>query len=98
MHRQFVAATVFDILRRRIGSKLQKMVFSEHATAGRSTRTVEVPAADADIFSLTDQDVLELARTAVLIEKHYGRPMDLEWAKDGVTVMVPATVPDCSRI
>ena len=72
------------ILRRRIGSKLQKMVFSEHATAGRSTRTVEVPAADAERFSLTDQDVLELARTAVLIEKHYGRPMDIEWGKDGL--------------
>ena len=62
------------ILRRRLGSKLQKMVFSDRASAGRSVRTEEVPPAERDRFSLSDADVLELARTACLIEKHYGPP------------------------
>jgi pyruvate,water dikinase len=72
------------ILRRRLGSKLQKMVFSDQASAGRSVRTEDVPPAMRDRFSLTDADVLELAHIACLIEKHYGRPMDIEWGKDGV--------------
>ena len=71
------------ILRRRLGSKLQKMVFSDQASAGRSVRTEDVSQAKRDRFSLSDADVLELARTACTIEKHYGRPMDIEWGKDG---------------
>ncbi|HYN12462.1 MAG TPA: phosphoenolpyruvate synthase [Burkholderiales bacterium] len=71
------------IVRRALGSKLQKMVFAKSAQAGRSTRTVEVPEAERNSFSLKDDEVLELARYAVAIEKHYGRPMDIEWAKDG---------------
>jgi pyruvate,water dikinase len=72
------------IVRRGLGSKLQKMEFADGAAAGRSVRTVEVPAADRHRFSLADVDVLELARAAMAIEKHYGRPMDIEWAKDGL--------------
>src|SRR5712664_1736773 len=71
------------IVRRALGSKLQKMVFAESGAAGRSTRVVDVPQAERDRFSLSDADVLELARYAVAIEKHYGRPMDIEWGKDG---------------
>jgi pyruvate,water dikinase len=71
------------IIRRALGAKLQKMQFGDSARAGRSVRTVEVPPAERDRFSLSDADVLELARAAVAIEKHYGRPMDIEWAKDG---------------
>src|SRR5712692_6305903 len=71
------------ILRRRLGSKLQKMVFSQSAAAGRSTRVTEVAEAERNSFSLKDNEVLELARYAVLIERHYGRPMDIEWGKDG---------------
>jgi pyruvate, water dikinase len=71
------------IVRRRLGTKLQKMEFAAGAAAGRSVRTVEVPAAERNRFSLQDADVLELARAAMLIERHYGRPMDIEWAKDG---------------
>jgi pyruvate, water dikinase len=71
------------IVRRALGSKLHKMVFAKSAQAGRSTRTVEVPEAERNAFSLKDDEVLELARYAVAIEKHYGRPMDIEWAKDG---------------
>src|SRR5689334_2604512 len=71
------------IVRRALGSKLQKMVFSTSQAAGKSTRTVDVPEAERHRFSLTDAEVLELARYAVAIERHYGRPMDIEWGKDG---------------
>src|SRR5258706_457564 len=71
------------IVRRALGSKLQKMVFSQSASAGKSTRTVEVPEEERNRFSLSNEEILELARYAVAIEKHYGRPMDIEWAKDG---------------
>ena len=71
------------IIRRGLGSKRQKIVFADAEVAGRSTRVVEVPQADRDRFSLTDADVLELGRFAVAIERHYGRPMDIEWARDG---------------
>src|SRR6266446_3253342 len=71
------------IVRRALGSKLEKMVFAKSAEAGRSTRVVETGAVERQRFSLTDPEVLELARYAVAIEKHYGRPMDIEWGKDG---------------
>jgi pyruvate,water dikinase len=91
------------IVRRALGSKLQKMVFAKSAQAGRSTRTVEVPEAERNSFSLKDDEVLELARYAVAIEKHYGRPMDIEWAKDGTDGRIyvlqarPETVKSRSR-
>src|SRR5205823_2018094 len=71
------------IVRRALGSKLQKMVFGSSAAAGKSTRVVEVAEAERHRFSLADAEVLELARYAVAIERHYGRPMDVEWGKDG---------------
>ena len=71
------------IVRRALGSKLQKMVFGQSAAAGKSTRVVDVPEAQRHAFSLKDEEVLELARYAVAIERHYGRPMDIEWGKDG---------------
>ncbi|AYH44199.1 phosphoenolpyruvate synthase [Azoarcus sp. DN11] len=71
------------VIRRNLGSKLIKMVFADKKEAGKSVRTVDVPEADRVKFSLTSDDVLELARYAVVIEKHYGRPMDIEWGKDG---------------
>ena len=71
------------IVRRGLGSKLHKMVFGDAAQAGRSTRVVDVAEADRNRFALKDEDVLELARYAVAIERHYGRPMDVEWGRDG---------------
>ncbi len=71
------------IVRRALGSKLQKMVFGSSREAGKSTRTVDVPESERRKFSLADGEVLELARYAVAIEKHYGRPMDVEWGRDG---------------
>ncbi len=69
------------ILRRNMGSKAIKMIFGDD---GRQTRTVDVEEADRNRFSLTDEQITDLARQAVIIEKHYGRPMDIEWALDGV--------------
>ncbi len=71
------------ILRRALGSKALRMVFSEDKQAGRSVRTEEVSPEARARFSLSDAEVEELARYAVIIEKHYRRPMDIEWGRDG---------------
>ncbi|MBV8030868.1 MAG: phosphoenolpyruvate synthase [Betaproteobacteria bacterium] len=71
------------VVRRTLGSKAQKMIFADTQRAGGSTRTVDVDPKDRERFSLTDAEVLELGRYAVAIERHYGRPMDIEWGKDG---------------
>jgi pyruvate,water dikinase len=73
----------FPLIRRSLGSKLIKMEFDPSGQPGRSVRTVDVPEPERHRFSLSDEDVLELARYAVIIEKHYGRPMDIEWGRDG---------------
>ncbi|HZP67976.1 MAG TPA: phosphoenolpyruvate synthase [Rudaea sp.] len=69
------------ILRRQVGAKQQRMVYS--SKPGERVRIESTPAADRARFSITDADVEELARQALVIEQHYGRPMDVEWAKDG---------------
>jgi len=74
----------YPIIRRQIGSKLIKMEFDLLKESGKSVRTVDVPAELRNRYSLTDEDVVELAKYAVIIEKHYGRPMDIEWGKDGL--------------
>ncbi|SOZ97729.1 phosphoenolpyruvate synthase [Cupriavidus taiwanensis] len=72
----------YPIIRRSIGSKLIKMEFTKPGEAGR-VKTVDVPGELRNRYSITDEDVTELARYAMIIEKHYGRPMDIEWGKDG---------------
>lgn len=72
----------YPIIRRSIGSKLIKMEFTAPGEAGR-VKTVDVPSELRNRYSITDEDVCELARYAMTIEKHYGRPMDIEWGKDG---------------
>jgi pyruvate,water dikinase len=67
------------VLRRSLGSKLQQMVFATAQSAGRSVETKPVEVSARERFSLSDAEVEELARYAVAIEKHYGRPMDIEW-------------------
>jgi len=74
----------YPIVSRRIGSKLIKMEFDDERAEGRAVRTVDVPVSERNRYSLTDDEVIELARYAVIIEKHYGRPMDIEWGRDGV--------------
>ena len=71
------------VIRRNLGSKLIKMIFSTDKIAGKSTHTVDVAEADRNQFSIRDEEVLELARFADIIEKHYQRPMDIEWGRDG---------------
>lgn len=71
------------MIRRNLGSKLIKMEFTGEAKAGRSVKTVDVPVELRNRYSLTDAEVVELARYATIIEKHYQRPMDIEWGKDG---------------
>ena len=72
------------ILKRGVGGKATKMVYTDDATVGRTTEFVDVDAADSRLLSLSDAEVEELARHALVIEEHYGRPMDVEWGKDGV--------------
>ena len=72
------------VIRRNLGSKLIKMIFSTDHQAGKSTHTVDVPEAERNQFSIREEEVLELARFADIIEKHYQRPMDIEWGRDGV--------------
>ena len=84
VHKQQLAAGYPALVRRSIGSKQQRMVFHEDRSAGRSTSIEEIPQAERDRFSLSDKEVLELARHAMAIEQHYGRPMDIEWGKDGL--------------
>jgi pyruvate,water dikinase len=84
VHKPMLAAGKFPIVRRSLGSKLIKLEFEPRPSAGRWVRQVDVPDAQRHQFSLTDQDVIELARIAVRIEQHYGRPMDIEWGKDGI--------------
>jgi pyruvate,water dikinase len=72
------------ILRRSLGAKALRMVFAQDRSAGRSTHTEAVPEALRARFSIDDAEVEELARYAVTIERHYGRPMDIEWGRDGI--------------
>ena len=71
------------ILRKNLGSKLIKMVYSDDSNVGNTIKTVDVEETESLRFSLNNDDIIMLAKTAVTIEEHYGRPMDIEWAKDG---------------
>ncbi|MFL6716686.1 MAG: phosphoenolpyruvate synthase, partial [Burkholderiaceae bacterium] len=83
VHKPMLAQGKLPIIRRNIGSKMIKMEFTGEAKAGRSVRTVDVPIEMRNRYSLNDEEIVELAKYAVIIEKHYGRPMDIEWGKDG---------------
>jgi pyruvate,water dikinase len=86
VHKPMLAKDKKSIVRRNLGSKLIQMRFassSEKIQSGHAVTTVDVPAEMRNRFSLSDEDVVELAKYAVLIEKHYKRAMDIEWGKDG---------------
>ncbi|MBD8050856.1 phosphoenolpyruvate synthase [Limnohabitans radicicola] len=90
VHKPMLAAGKRAVIRRNLGSKLIQMVFAspeekaaEGPLKGKLVKTVDVPTELRNRYSLTDADVEQLARYAVIIEKHYGRPMDIEWGKDG---------------
>ncbi|MDP3873984.1 MAG: phosphoenolpyruvate synthase [Methyloversatilis sp.] len=84
VHKPMLAQGRPAVIRRNLGSKMIKMEFTASASAGRSVQTVDVSDAERQRFSLTDAQVLELARYAMTIEGHYGRPMDIEWGLDGI--------------
>lgn len=83
VHKHTLEAGRPAILRRNLGSKAIKMIYGDEAKAGRSVKTVEVDKAERARFCLSDAEVSELAKQAMIIEKHYKCPMDIEWAKDG---------------
>ncbi|WPB58129.1 phosphoenolpyruvate synthase [Xylophilus sp. GOD-11R] len=86
VHKPMLAAGKRAVIRRNLGSKLIQMVFStpeEKAASGKLVKTVDVPTEQRNRYSLTDEDVEQLAKYALVIEQHYGRPMDIEWGKDG---------------
>ncbi|OYD47950.1 phosphoenolpyruvate synthase [Acidovorax kalamii] len=86
VHKPMLKAGKKALIRRNLGSKLIQMVFStpeEKAASGKLVKTVDVPTEQRNRYSLTDADVEQLARYALVIEQHYGRPMDIEWGKDG---------------
>jgi pyruvate,water dikinase len=83
VHKPMLAAGKAAVIRRGIGAKAIKMIFAGDGRAGHSVQTVPVAEAERTRFCLSDAEVLDLARLAVAIEKHYGRPMDIEWGKDG---------------
>ena len=84
VHKPLLALGKPAIVRRTMGSKLIKMVFSDATQAGKSTNTVDVDPAESDVYSLSDADILELGTYAMTIENHYGCPMDIEWGKNGL--------------
>lgn len=73
------------VVRRNLGSKHIKMVYGDEGTTKRSTKIVDVEKADRQQFALNTDELTRLAKQALIIEKHYGCPMDIEWAKDGDT-------------
>lgn len=86
VHKPMLRAGKKAVVRRNLGSKLIQMVFStpeEKKTGGKLVKTIDVPTEQRNRYSLNDADVEQLAKYALVIEQHYGRPMDIEWGKDG---------------
>ena len=84
VHKPTLRAGKPAVLRKTMGSKLIKMTFTDSAQAGKSVQTVDVPVADRKKFSISNEEITELAKYALIIEEHYNRPMDIEWGRDGV--------------
>ena len=84
VHKPTLRAGRPAVLRKTMGSKLIKMVFADQAEAGKSVQTIDVPEADRRQFSISNEEITELAQYALIIEEHYGRPMDIEWGRDGI--------------
>ncbi|MFC0266909.1 phosphoenolpyruvate synthase [Kushneria aurantia] len=85
VHKPGLAAGRPAVVRRSMGTKAERMVYAEDTGHGRQVRTEAVPLEEQERFCLSDSEIESLAHQAVLIEQHYGRPMDIEWAKDGQT-------------
>jgi pyruvate,water dikinase len=83
VYKPALAAGKQAILRKNLGGKAIKMIYSDNPTPGKTVETVHVDENDSMTFSISDDDIMDLARMAVTIEQHYARPMDIEWGKDG---------------
>jgi len=83
VYKPAIAQGKHPILRKNLGSKAIKMVYSDDPKPGKTVETVDVAEEDSLSFSITDEDIIELAKMAITIENHYDRPMDIEWGKDG---------------
>ncbi|NAX49139.1 phosphoenolpyruvate synthase [Photobacterium halotolerans] len=99
VHKPTLVAGNPAVVRRTLGSKLQKMIYGEGKALGTQVVIQDTNAEEQNSFSLTDAEVEALAKQAMIIEKHYGRPMDIEWAKDGITgeLMIVQARPETVR-
>ncbi|MBV7262410.1 phosphoenolpyruvate synthase [Photobacterium sp. WH24] len=99
VHKPTLVAGNPAVVRRTLGSKLQKMIYGEGKALGTQVVIQDTTAEEQNSFSLTDDEVEALAKQAMIIEKHYGRPMDIEWAKDGITgeLMIVQARPETVR-
>lgn len=84
VHKAMLKAGKQAIIKKVLGQKAVKMVFAEKAEAGHSVKVVEVAEEERKQFSISPEEITELAQYALIIEAHYGRPMDIEWARDGI--------------
>ncbi len=83
VYKQALESNHHPILRKTLGDKATKMVLRENTNLGKTVQIIDVPKTDSQKFSISDNEIIELSKSALLIEKHYGRPMDIEWGKDG---------------
>ena len=84
VHKPTLRAGKPAILRKTMGSKLIKMTFTDSAQAGKSVQVVDVAEQERKQFAISNEEITELAKYALIIEEHYGRPMDIEWGRDGL--------------
>ncbi|MCS0405452.1 phosphoenolpyruvate synthase [Vibrio diabolicus] len=84
VHKPMLEAGEHPIVKKTFGSKLIKMIYSDNQEIGKQVDIVDTSDEERNTFSLNDEEIKELAKQAMIIEKHYQRPMDIEWAKDGV--------------
>ncbi|MDF2152951.1 phosphoenolpyruvate synthase [Vibrio sp. CAU 1672] len=84
VHKPMLEAGQHPIVKKTFGSKLIKMIYSDNQEIGKQVDIIDTSDAERNTFSLNDEEIKELAKQAMIIEKHYQRPMDIEWAKDGI--------------
>ncbi|HIF9205213.1 TPA: phosphoenolpyruvate synthase [Photobacterium damselae] len=84
VHKPMLEAGQSPIVKKTFGSKLIKMIYSNNQELGKQVEIIDTSVEERNVFSLNDEEIRELAKQAMIIEKHYQRPMDIEWAKDGI--------------
>ncbi|NOH65989.1 phosphoenolpyruvate synthase [Vibrio rotiferianus] len=84
VHKPMLEAGQHPIVKKTFGSKQIKMIYSDRQEIGKQVEIIDTSVEERNTFSLNDEEIKELAKQAMIIEKHYKRPMDIEWAKDGI--------------